>query len=41
MVVDAGPDPTLVDHCLHTLGITRVPLVVLTHFFLGQFRSVS
>ncbi|MDX2676838.1 ComEC/Rec2 family competence protein [Streptomyces sp. NY05-11A] len=32
VVVDAGPDPTLVDHCLHTLGITRVPLVVLTHF---------
>ncbi|MFF4251841.1 ComEC/Rec2 family competence protein [Streptomyces sp. NPDC001663] len=32
VVVDAGPDPTLVDHCLRTLGITRVPLVVLTHF---------
>ncbi|MFG3017520.1 ComEC/Rec2 family competence protein [Streptomyces sp. NPDC048254] len=32
VVVDAGPDPTLVDHCLRELGITRVPLVVLTHF---------
>ncbi|MEU6350633.1 ComEC/Rec2 family competence protein [Streptomyces sp. NPDC047072] len=32
VVVDAGPDPTLVDHCLRTLGITRIPLVVLTHF---------
>ncbi|MEU1267272.1 ComEC/Rec2 family competence protein [Streptomyces sp. NPDC005799] len=32
VVVDAGPDPKLVDHCLRTLGITRVPLVVLTHF---------
>ncbi|WP_373299187.1 ComEC/Rec2 family competence protein [Streptomyces phaeofaciens] len=32
VVVDAGPDPALVDHCLRTLGITRVPLVVLTHF---------
>ncbi|WP_078655607.1 ComEC/Rec2 family competence protein [Streptomyces fulvoviolaceus] len=32
VVVDAGPDPTLVDHCLRTLGVTRVPLVVLTHF---------
>ncbi|OMI89442.1 hypothetical protein BSZ07_12920 [Streptomyces sp. M1013] len=31
VVVDAGPDPTLVDHCLRTLGITRVPLVLLTH----------
>ncbi|WP_256925058.1 ComEC/Rec2 family competence protein [Streptomyces sp. Amel2xC10] len=32
VVVDAGPDPALVDRCLSTLGITRVPLVVLTHF---------
>nr|WP_043729078.1 ComEC/Rec2 family competence protein [Streptomyces zinciresistens] len=32
VVVDTGPDPVLVDRCLRTLGITRVPLVVLTHF---------
>ncbi|MFF7897347.1 ComEC/Rec2 family competence protein [Streptomyces sp. NPDC007920] len=32
VVVDAGPDPTLVDHCLRKLGVTRIPLVVLTHF---------
>ncbi|MFJ6740968.1 ComEC/Rec2 family competence protein [Streptomyces sp. NPDC091279] len=32
VVVDAGPDPALVDRCLRALGITRVPLVVLTHF---------
>lgn len=32
VVVDAGPDPRLVDHCLRALGITRIPLVVLTHF---------
>ncbi|NUV62251.1 MBL fold metallo-hydrolase [Streptomyces sp. CAI-85] len=32
VVVDAGPDPALVDRCLRTLGVTRVPLVVLTHF---------
>ncbi|WP_333740711.1 ComEC/Rec2 family competence protein [Streptomyces sp. IBSBF 2806] len=32
VVVDAGPDPKPVDRCLHTLGVTRVPLVVLTHF---------
>ncbi|MFJ9722981.1 ComEC/Rec2 family competence protein [Streptomyces sp. NPDC101209] len=32
VVVDAGPDPELVDHCLRTLGITRIPLLVLTHF---------
>ncbi|WP_174673983.1 ComEC/Rec2 family competence protein [Streptomyces pluripotens] len=32
VVVDAGPDPTRVDRCLRQLGITRVPLLVLTHF---------
>ncbi|MFF1449590.1 ComEC/Rec2 family competence protein [Streptomyces sp. NPDC058274] len=32
VVVDAGPDPVLVDRCLSALGITRIPLVVLTHF---------
>ena len=32
VVVDTGPDPTLVDGCLRRLGVRRVPLVVLTHF---------
>jgi competence protein ComEC len=32
VVVDAGPDPVLVDRCLTALGITEIPLVVLTHF---------
>jgi len=32
VVVDAGPDPALIDGCLDRLGITQVPLVVLTHF---------
>ncbi|MEU7058542.1 ComEC/Rec2 family competence protein [Streptomyces sp. NPDC046197] len=32
VVVDAGPDPAPVDRCLRALGITRIPLVVLTHF---------
>ncbi|MEV5876211.1 ComEC/Rec2 family competence protein [Streptomyces sp. NPDC052101] len=32
VVVDTGPDPVLVDHCLRQLGITRIPLLVLTHF---------
>ena len=31
VVVDAGPDPRLVDRCLRDLGVDRVPLVVLTH----------
>ncbi|MGB8942158.1 MAG: hypothetical protein WCD21_18240, partial [Streptomyces sp.] len=41
VVVDAGPDPVLVDRCLSSLGVTRVPLVLLTHFFFQLFRSVS
>ena len=32
VVVDAGPDPRPVDACLSDLGVSRVPLVVLTHF---------
>ena len=31
VVVDAGPDPRLVDRCLRELGVERVALVVLTH----------
>lgn len=32
IVVDAGPDPDLVDQCLDRLEVSVVPLVVLTHF---------
>ncbi len=32
VVVDAGPDPVLMDRCLQRLGVRRVPVVVLTHF---------
>ncbi|HEX5995133.1 MAG TPA: ComEC/Rec2 family competence protein [Jiangellales bacterium] len=32
VVVDAGPDPDLADRCLDELGVTRVHLLVLTHF---------
>ena len=31
VVVDAGPDPALVDRCLSRLGVDQVPLVLLTH----------
>ncbi|MCT7354177.1 ComEC/Rec2 family competence protein, partial [Streptomyces sp. 15-116A] len=41
VVVDAGPDPDLVDHCLHSLGITRIPLVVLTHFHADHVAGLS
>ncbi len=32
VVVDAGPDPALIDRCLDRLAIRSVPVVVLTHF---------
>ena len=31
LVVDAGPDPDLVDGCLDRLGVESVPMVVLSH----------
>jgi competence protein ComEC len=31
VVVDTGPDPALMDACLDRLGITTIPLLVLTH----------
>ncbi|MEU9477685.1 ComEC/Rec2 family competence protein [Streptomyces sp. NPDC048191] len=41
VVIDAGPDPTLVDHCLRQLGITRVPLLVLTHFHADHVAGLA
>ncbi|MEV6009994.1 ComEC/Rec2 family competence protein [Streptomyces sp. NPDC051976] len=32
VVVDAGPEPALVDRCLRDLRVTAVPLLILTHF---------
>ena len=32
MVIDVGPDPEHVDGCLDRLGVTRIELLVLTHF---------
>jgi competence protein ComEC len=32
VVVDAGPDPRLMDRCLRRLGVHRVAMVVLSHF---------
>ncbi|MFE3940786.1 ComEC/Rec2 family competence protein [Streptomyces sp. NPDC059118] len=40
VVVDTGPDPALVDRCLHDLGITEVPFLVLTHFHADHVRGL-
>ncbi len=31
IVIDVGPDPQLIDRCLHQLGIKEIPLLILTH----------
>lgn len=41
VVVDAGPDPVLMDQCLDRLEITSVPLVVLTHFHADHIDGLS
>jgi competence protein ComEC len=38
--IDAGPDPVLIDRCLRDLGITSVPLLVLTHLHLDHVGGV-
>ncbi|MFG2627671.1 ComEC/Rec2 family competence protein [Streptomyces sp. NPDC048473] len=40
VVVDSGPDPRLADRCLRGLGITEVPLLVLTHFHADHVRGL-
>lgn len=41
VVVDAGPDPDLVDDCLDRLEIDDVPLAVITHFHADHVNGVE
>ena len=41
VVVDAGPDPPLVDRCLDSLGIDVVPVLVLTHFHADHVAGLA
>lgn len=41
VVVDAGPDPTAVDRCLGGLGVSSVPLLVVTHFHADHVGGVA
>jgi competence protein ComEC len=41
LVIDAGPDPLPVDRCLRGLGVTRVPLLVLTHFHADHVNGLA
>jgi competence protein ComEC len=41
VVVDAGPDPEVVDRCLKRLGVDRVPLVVLSHLHADHIDGLA
>ncbi|HEY7813392.1 MAG TPA: ComEC/Rec2 family competence protein, partial [Nakamurella sp.] len=41
VVVDTGPDPALMDACLHRLGVTTIPLLVLTHLHADHVGGLS
>lgn len=41
VVVDAGPEPDRIDRCLDRLGVSVVPLVVLTHFHADHVAGLA
>lgn len=41
IVVDAGPDSAAADRCLRDLGVSRVPLLVVTHFHADHVGGVG
>ncbi|MBL7256099.1 ComEC/Rec2 family competence protein [Paractinoplanes lichenicola] len=41
VVVDAGPEPNAVDHCLRRLGIRQVVLFVVSHFHVDHIGGVT
>ena len=41
IVVDTGPDPDLLQECLDRLGVTFVPLVVLTHLHADHIDGID
>lgn len=41
VVVDSGPDPGPMNECLQSLRVTRVPLVLLTHFHADHIGGLA
>jgi competence protein ComEC len=41
VVVDAGPEPDAVDHCLRRLGVRQVVLLVVSHFHVDHVGGVD
>ncbi len=40
VIIDAGPDPALIDACLDDLGVTAVTALILTHFHADHVNGV-
>ena len=41
IVIDVGPDSKLIDGCLKDLGITKIPLLVLSHFHADHVHGLD
>ena len=41
ILIDVGPDPTLIDRCLKRLKISQISLLVLTHFHADHVGGLS
>ncbi|RKN45638.1 ComEC/Rec2 family competence protein [Streptomyces hoynatensis] len=41
LVVDTGPDPALMDRCLRELGVSHIPLLLLSHFHADHVGGLS
>jgi len=41
IVIDVGPDPVAEDKCLRNLGITDIPLLILSHFHADHVGGLS
>jgi competence protein ComEC len=41
IVIDVGPDPVAVNKCLRNLGISEVPLLILSHFHADHVGGLS
>ena len=41
IVVDSGPEPAAMRGCLDRLGITRVPLLIITHFHADHVAGLT
>ena len=41
VVIDVGPEPTLIDQCLTRLHINQIPLLILTHFHADHIGGLA